>query len=70
MTVFFSRSSLKYLKKLEPKTAKKLVEACENLPGKGDVRKYFLFPQSGSDLLQSPQVFLGSKSHGSVQHSK
>jgi mRNA-degrading endonuclease RelE of RelBE toxin-antitoxin system len=40
MTVFFSRSSLKYLKKLELKTAKKLVEACENLPGEGDVRKY------------------------------
>ena len=39
MPVFLSKTSLKYLKKLDKSTGSKIVAAIEGLPGKGDIRK-------------------------------
>jgi mRNA-degrading endonuclease RelE of RelBE toxin-antitoxin system len=39
MNIFFSKTSLKYLSKLEKKVRVNIIEAVEGLPDKGDIRK-------------------------------
>lgn len=39
MKILFSRTSLSYLKKLTPKTRKKIYEAISKLPDLGDIKK-------------------------------
>ena len=39
MKFYYSRTSLKYLQQLEKNVARKIVEAIEKLPSKGDIRK-------------------------------
>jgi mRNA-degrading endonuclease RelE of RelBE toxin-antitoxin system len=39
MNIFFSKTSLKYLSKLEKRVRVNIIEAIEGLPDKGDIRK-------------------------------
>jgi len=39
MTVFYSRTSLSYLQKLDTRTKRKIFEAVNRLPAKGDIKK-------------------------------
>jgi mRNA-degrading endonuclease RelE of RelBE toxin-antitoxin system len=39
MNIFFSKTSLKYLSKLENQVRTNIIEAIEGLPNKGDIRK-------------------------------
>lgn len=39
MKFYYSRTSLKYLQRLEQNVARKIVEAIEKLPSEGDIRK-------------------------------
>jgi mRNA-degrading endonuclease RelE of RelBE toxin-antitoxin system len=39
MNIFFSKTSLKYLSKLEKQVRANIIEAIEGLPDKGDIRK-------------------------------
>ena len=39
MKIFFSKSSLKYLQKLDKFTAGKIIKACDQLPEVGQIKK-------------------------------
>jgi len=39
MTVFYSRTSLSYLQKLDTRTKRRIFEAVSRLPAKGDIKK-------------------------------
>ena len=39
MNIFFSKTSLKYLTKLEKQVRTNIIQAIEGLPDKGDIRK-------------------------------
>jgi len=39
MTVFYSRTSLSYLQKLDTRTKRRIFEAVSRLPPKGDIKK-------------------------------
>ena len=50
MTFLYSRRCLKYLERQDRETARKLIQAIENLPSSGDIRK--LKSQKVQDLYR------------------
>jgi len=40
MKIFFSRTSVHYLKKLTPKIREKIYDAVSQLPDQGDIKKF------------------------------